>query len=754
MSSNAFFNRNNVSVSTENTMIDSNRSTSRRQQSAPKHKQKPNPPPKKPANEVVRAFFTIDELPLRTEVVCKKCGWYKSWARMNATKLRQHIINQCVNATNADRIIANSSSQHAKRMIRQHTIISCAKNGTQSGELFDDVIATKVRARAKNTTQTLLNVKSYTKTDYENVLTREIEVVLARFEPINRLYDPIFQNKLVQEHSKHILQYLPVTVTGLIEKYVQPIDTRTKQRLVGNLKAMGGNASIEVDGVTAKGRSYLLYTLSKGKHSFFLKLAQLESSVHVRTSEINDAVTTIEETEQQYGVMITNMAVDNAATSTMNDAVTTFLAKFPDHPPITQTRDPSHCIDLVAKDSTRVSSFKKLLEQCSTLIDFLRNDKINGMVDELLRNQTVNSITRARKLPDTRFSRTAQTFRMIQSYKTFLAIIEDQVAYKTVISTRSAKQKTQWAEALNIPNRSFWLMLDAAIQWFDPISTCQEICSSNSFPMSAYLPLIQSLRNELNIVINNETFKSAFSVEFRIALAAFVDVRWNMDGTKSTTSQKVGLISKNQIWAHLIDPYRQTLPAHVVFLPTVPQVTNDMVNFYSNERNVDELKTATNMYFSQLDTWKHRFPTKNVLPLKFANSDPTVANLDQKKLRMKHVVDWVGKTGGIEGRIAFFALFEDNPFTKKIAMPLLSFRTSGSMSVERTAKPFKRQILTKERNRLINSKAELFLRVGLNLRILSKDFVAIKQQVYESNERLNQTEITNDCYGIFTSEDE
>ena len=76
------------------------------------------------------------------------------------------------------------------------------------------------------------------------------------------------------------------------------------------------------------------------------------------------------------------------------------------------------------------------------------------------------------------------------------------------------------------------------------------------------------------------------------------------------------------------------------------------------------------------------------------------------------------------------------------------------MSVERTAKPFKRQILTKERNRLINSKAELFLRVGLNLRILSKDFVAIKQQVYESNERLNQTEITNDCYGIFTSEDE
>ena len=179
-----------------------------------------------------------------------------------------------------------------------------------------------------------------------------------------------------------------------------------------------------------------------------------------------------------------------------------------------------------------------------------------------------------------------------------------------------------------------------------------------------------------------------------------------------------------------------------------------MVNFYSNERNVDELKTATNMYFSQLDTWKHRFPTKNVLPLKFANSDPTVANLDQNKLRMKHVVDWVGKTGGIEGRIAFFALFEDNPFTKKIAMPLLSFRTSGSMSVERTAKPFKRQILTKERNRLINSKAELFLRVGLNLRILSKDFVAIKQQVYESNERLNQTEITNDCYGIFTSEDE
>jgi len=58
------------------------------------------------------------------------------------------------------------------------------------------------------------------------------------------------------------------------------------------------------------------------------------------------------------------------------------------------------------------------------------------------------------------------------------------------------------------------------------------------------------------------------------------------------------------------------------------------------------------------------------------------------------------------------------PFFLMVAKPLLSVRITGSMTVERVAKPLKNSVLTKERNKTGLGKTEMLLRAGLNLRFL------------------------------------
>ena len=57
-------------------------------------------------------------------------------------------------------------------------------------------------------------------------------------------------------------------------------------------------------------------------------------------------------------------------------------------------------------------------------------------------------------------------------------------------------------------------------------------------------------------------------------------------------------------------------------------------------------------------------------------------------------------------------------FFLEVAKPLLSVRITGSMTVERVAKPLKKSVLTKECSKLSTGKSEMLLRAGLNLRFL------------------------------------
>ena len=94
----------------------------------------------------------------------------------------------------------------------------------------------------------------------------------------------------------------------------------------------------------------------------------------------------------------------------------------------------------------------------------------------------------------------------------------------------------------------------------------------------------------------------------------------------------------------------------------------------------------------------------------------------QKQLTLDMVSEWLNRTGWHNNRVTFFSgveLYADQSLMyQKVLKPILSLRTTGSVAVERVAKPLKQKVLEKHRNRYSPECAEMLLRVGLNLNFL------------------------------------
>ncbi len=70
---------------------------------------------------------------------------------------------------------------------------------------------------------------------------------------------------------------------------------------------------------------------------------------------------------------------------------------------------------------------------------------------------------------------------------------------------------------------------------------------------------------------------------------------------------------------------------------------------------------------------------------------------------------------------------------EKIIEPLLSVRSTGSITVERVAKPMKNDVLSKFRQRLGEERAEMCMRAGMNLGFLMNSRAQIRSAKTSSN---------------------
>ena len=126
--------------------------------------------------------------------------------------------------------------------------------------------------------------------------------------------------------------------------------------------------------------------------------------------------------------------------------------------------------------------------------------------------------------------------------------------------------------------------------------------------------------------------------------------------------------------------------------------------------------TILQHFHSQLGTWGPMFddPLPNAV-----NDEQLLAN--NNALSIDVVTAWIERNEGIEGRFTWFeTLARGTDFYQKVAKPLLSIGTVGSMDVERRAKTVKEDIMSKKRNRLSDDQAITLYGMSENLRHLYK----------------------------------
>jgi hypothetical protein len=214
-------------------------------------------------------------------------------------------------------------------------------------------------------------------------------------------------------------------------------------------------------------------------------------------------------------------------------------------------------------------------------------------------------------------------------------------------------------------------------------------------------------------VLCDEKFDSALGDGASGICRKELDPRWNFNGI-SPPGRKVGLLDEYQLWACLCDPFSRRLSldfAELVEGGVNGILTNMLKWAVPGDSDAEKEKRSTLMLEF---TAFHTATGPNALSF-----DEHTALPEGHVLTLPDVMSWVSSTGGHESRLAWFLLrAPKSPFFLEIAKPLLSVRITGSMTVERVAKPLKNSVLSSDRHQLSPGKAEMLLLAGLNLRFL------------------------------------
>ena len=143
--------------------------------------------------------------------------------------------------------------------------------------------------------------------------------------------------------------------------------------------------------------------------------------------------------------------------------------------------------------------------------------------------------------------------------------------------------------------------------------------------------------------------------------------------------------------------------------------------------NLKSFLLLQNFYTHQGD-WFHTFSKQR--PKSVDRDELMKKNIE---FGVSDVIDWVTRHGSMQGRFNFFETFAENSeFYQRVAKPLLSMRTVGSIDVERRIKPIKHTILTKKRNRLHDPKGVALYRAQENLKHIMKAKKILGKKITDS----------------------
>ena len=129
-----------------------------------------------------------------------------------------------------------------------------------------------------------------------------------------------------------------------------------------------GLINVAFDGVTVNGKHKTIYCASIGGISMFYKWTDLKSNDHVTVEEVKSSVKICKEIKALLSDReIASLPVDNASTYVAKETARNLVIDGGYGPLV--LRDPSHCIDLPAKDMAGLPFVKETLGFCSEICE-------------------------------------------------------------------------------------------------------------------------------------------------------------------------------------------------------------------------------------------------------------------------------------------------------------------------------------------------------------------------------------------------
>jgi hypothetical protein len=110
----------------------------------------------------------------------------------------------------------------------------------------------------------------------------------------------------------------------------------------------------------------------------------------------------------------------------------------------------------------------------------------------------------------------------------------------------------------------------------------QQLCSRSDFPLSAYVLLVQALRNELNVGLNKNggEFSKVLGANAAKEVADMIRERFNMNGL-DPSGRTGGLIDRHHYWNYLVDPFNHELRSTFLAQPSaMATLIKEMIEHY------------------------------------------------------------------------------------------------------------------------------------------------------------------------------
>ena len=678
---------------------------------------------------------------------CNACNkWIIKYK--NATRCRQHL-QKCPHISAADKTLIYQSSQAFKKAKTQQEMLleSTMQTNSAAASAAASVTASSSASSTSPPVSSLSNpsgaeridrfVITTDETSARMAIKMEVECVLARFEPLNRLLDYWWQRSFIQRHPG-MVQWLPQDHAEIMEKYVGPIDTEQAALVTENFNEIPGQPGLAVDGATINGENVLVYVSSKGSWSSFEGMTKLEDQAHCTIAERDDGVRFVRQLDLKYGPVVP-ISADNAALPVLEKIVDEIQRTEPNRVLLVMP-DNTHTVDLLAKDlgdAKFCPILKRFIDEVKAVVNLVSSNNIWGCAKKCFADGTVPEFRKLELHADTRMYGVADTIDRVLGASEFLTKAKNREipSLQEHLASRTTARRNEILQILeNATNGVFMARALKAYNLFNQIKQVTLVTSSTKTPASCYLPLVQAMRNSINSTIQR-SFDVLFEDGCQDQIISALTVRFNMDGEKppASTTRKRGLVSPIHIWLYMLDPFviEGTGAPVLAIKPSVAEQVTAMAKFFvrgdDNDPNVmekrDKLKTDYNMFTLMMGPWSGAGRKRLSAP-------PEELETSQEQISIPQVTNWYKKTGGVEARTAFWASEPAcrTELGRLVGKHVMGMTTAGSMNVERAIKHVKHGTLSKERNRLGPDDASLCSRSGMNL-IMNREIKELRRKL-------------------------